>query len=207
MREIRRSFFFLWSQLFFIVNSYVFQTSLAPLIDMPQLLSRLCHLGGIQLRSGPILSAEDLNEPFVTSDFTIEPRITEMDIASMALAEQYRKQAKRKLGLNKLTLLQNAAEIFAKAAICNPRLLSNRVRWLRVLVAILRNMIRTGKRFGNRELEAQFSRSDKVLADCQKECKTLGYVPCEVLFCESSLVRQKYHQVRFFFFFFFFFFF
>lgn len=163
---------------------------------MPQLLSRLCHLGGIQLRSGPILSAEDLNEPFVTSDFTIEPRITEMDIASLALAEQYRKQAKRKLGLNKLALLQNAAEIFAKAAICNPRLLSNRVRWLRVLVAILRHLIRTGKRFGDKELEAGFSRSDKVLADCRKECSTLGFVPCEVLFCESSLVRQKYFQFQ-----------
>ncbi len=170
------------------------RVSLAPMVDMPALLSRLCHLGGIQLRSGPKLMAEDLNEPFVTSDFTIVPRITEMDIASMALAEQYRKQAKRKLGSNKLTLLQSAAEIFSKAAICNPHHLSNRVRWLRVLISILRHQIRTGKRYRDLDLEIEFTRCDKVLADCLKECANVGRVPPEVLFLESSLLRQKYHQ-------------
>ena len=164
------------------------RVSLATLINMSTLISRLCHLAGIHLRSGP---RDDLNELFVTSDFAMVPRITEMDIASLALAEQYRKQAKRKLGSNKLHLLQSSAEIFSKAAISHPHHLANRVRWLRVLIAILRHSVRTKRS----DLEAEFSRAEAVLNECLEETNSLNTSVPEVLFLHSSLLRQKYHHL------------
>lgn len=70
------------------------KVSLAPLVSMGPLLRRFLQLSGIQLRSG-LRDSADLHEPFVTSDFTIVPRITEMDIASLAVAEQYRRQVSK----------------------------------------------------------------------------------------------------------------
>jgi len=170
------------------------RVSLATLIHMPTLLSRLSYLAGIHLRSGPRVFAEEgLNEPFVTSDFAMVPRITEMDIASLALAEQYRKQAKSKLGTNKLTLLQSAAEIFSKAAISHPHNLTNRIRWLHVLISIVRHSVRNNA--DDEQIDSEFSRAETVLQECLQECDRKGEIPSEVLFLHSSLLRQKYHRI------------
>jgi hypothetical protein len=162
------------------------------MVSMSSLLLRFLGLSGIQLRSG-LRNSEDLHEPFVTSDFTIVPRITEMDIASLAVAEQYRRQAKRKVGSNKSGLLRSAAEILQKAVISNPHLLSNRLRWVRVLLAILRFDIRMGMQFGNAELEHEISRIKVVLAECVPAGSDRP-VPAEAQLLESSLYRQMYHQ-------------
>lgn len=173
------------------------RVSLASLVDMSSLLGRLSELAGIHMRSGPRFAFENLNEPFVTSDFTMVPRITEMDIASLALAEQYRKQAKRKQGANKLTLLRSAAEIFAKASISNPHHLSNRVRWLRVIISILRHSIRgrESSSEADENLEREFARADTILQECLNECNSLNRKIPEVIYLQSSLLRQRYHNL------------
>lgn len=182
------------------------KVSLAPLVSMAPLLRRFLQLSGIQLRSG-LRDSADLHEPFVTSDFALVPRITEMDIASLAVAEQYRRQvkrpltaahvflisflqAKRKVGSNKYALLQSAAEILSKAVISNPRQLSNRLRWVRVLVSMLRFRIRNGVQFGDTELAREIARVKSIL----HESAAIEAVPAEAQFLESSLLRQEYHQ-------------
>ncbi len=86
-------------------------------------------------------------------------------------------------------MLQSAAEILSKAVISNPRQLSNRLRWVRVLVSMLRFRIRSGVQFGDAELEREIARVKSILQESATET-----VPAEAQFLESSLARQEYHQ-------------
>lgn len=158
---------------------------------MSSLFMRFLQLSGIQLRTG-LLSSEDLHEPFVTSDFTIVPRITEMDIASLAVAEQYRRQAKRKVGANKVGLLRSAAEILQKAVVSNPTQPTLRLRWARVLLALLRVHIRSGTHHGNIDLYHQIERIRTSLLELRQ--RQSEHVCSELQLLESSLYRLMYHQ-------------
>jgi hypothetical protein len=103
----------------------------------PRVLVMLCQRSGVRLSEDMIhrvLKAPALDDvKFLISDFTLKPVLKELDVTLGALEESLRRDAKFKVGQQKMSLLSQALMISKSRVIAEPKSLRMHVSLLRAL--------------------------------------------------------------------------